>query len=107
MVKKEKIAKVVGEKAIAAENVDRAVNIALHSPEKTYASFFKNPMSQQNPPQTKSSVIDDFLKLATFFLEREELTLEQKINIFLDDFKNIPKSEFLRLLNKVGSQYEP
>ena len=45
MVKKKKIAKVVEEKDVAAENGNKAVNIAMPSPEKTYASFFKNPIS--------------------------------------------------------------
>lgn len=110
-VKKKKMTKVVEEKTIASENVNRAVNMTMRSPGKTYASFFQNVPSQQNSRQPKSSVIDDFLRLANYFLDPEELSLEQEINIFLNEYRNMSKpeakAEFLRLLNKVRAQYGP
>ena len=106
----EKMAKVAEERTIAFDNVNRAVNMNMRSPGKTYASFFQNATSQQNSRQPKSSVIDDFMRLANYFLDPEELTLEQEINIFLNKYRNMStseaKAEFLRL-NKVRAQYRP
>lgn len=56
-------------------------------------------------------VVDAFLKLANYFLEPEELSLEQEINIFLADFQSMSKAdakiEFVRLLKKVKNTYGP
>lgn len=85
-----KMEKVVEERTIASENVNRDVNMITRSPGKIYASFFQNAPSQQNSRQGKSSVIYDFLRLANYFSDPEE---QQKINLFLNEYRNMTKSE--------------
>lgn len=105
--RKERIQKAIEEKEAAKINVRRTINASLVSPGKSFANLF-NSESQQNK---KPSIINDFLKLANLFLQPEELSLEQEINIFLEEFQNMPKKEakeeFLRLLKKVKSTYGP
>lgn len=96
-------------KETAKNNVSRVLNSSLLSPGKTYASLFKPQLSVQQ--QNKPSIIEDFLKLANYFLEPEELSLEQEINIFLTNYQSMSKieakGEFVRLFNKVKTTYVP
>lgn len=82
------------------------------APGLTFASLFQPEQNQNSVPIKKDSpIIEEFLKLANFFLEPEELTLEQEINIFLKKYKTMQKTEakgeFLRLLKKINNNYGP
>lgn len=105
--RKESIRIALEAKEAARNNVRRVVSSSFVSPGKSFSNLF-NSHNQQNQ---KSTIIEDFLKLANFFLEPEELTLEQEISLFLADFqkksKDEAKIEFLRLLKKVQSTYGP
>lgn len=110
--KKERMRKDREAKLIASANVNRAIPSLTVSPGTSFARVLhpdQNSYSQQNS-QNKPPVIDEFLKLANFFME-PELTLEQEINKFLSVYRNMPKieakAEFLRLFNKVKSTYGP
>lgn len=96
------------EKATAIRNV-KAVSMAYTSPHKPFASHFRQ--NENNSTIQKPPIVTDFLKLADYFLEPEQMSLEQEISIFLKDFKNMEKSkarvEFLRILKKVKQQYDP
>lgn len=108
--RKERMAKARMEKDIAAVNVKSAISSSYRLPGKSFSSLFQQKTSNDKVQQ-KPSVINDFLQLAKYFLEPEELTIEQEINIFLAEFHNMPrkdaKSEFLRILNKVKTNYGP
>lgn len=105
--RKERIQKARDEKEAASLNVKRTIASSFRSPGKSFANLFQSQITQQKKP----SIVDEFLKLANYFLAPEELSLEQEINIFLADFQKMPKNdakeEFLRLLKKVRSTYGP
>ncbi|XP_073816945.1 uncharacterized protein [Musca autumnalis] len=108
----QKVAKAIEEKNIAKANVNRAINMSQISPGKTFSSLFNTQhpqQSKQNNQRSKPTIIEEFLKLANFFLEPEEMTLEQEINLFLKRYQTMSKAdaktEFLRLLNKVKDNY--
>lgn len=105
------VAKAKEEKTQASKNVHNAINMSFRSPGKSFANLFQTSSSHQNSQQKKPTLIQEFLKLANYFMEPEELSLEQEIEIFLSNFQNMSKPEaksnFLRLLNKVKSQYGP
>lgn len=105
----ERSMKVRIDKDIAASNVKRAINAAYRVPGKSFSSLFQ-PQDSNNFQQ-KPNIVNDFLQLANYFLEPEELTIEQEINIFLDKFQKMPrkdaKCEFLRILSKVKTTYGP
>lgn len=105
--RKERIQKSREEKEAASQNVERTIFSSYRSPGKSFANLFQ----PQNSQQKKPSIVDEFLKLANYFLEPEELSLEQEINNFLANFQKMPKNdgkqEFLRLLQKVRSTYGP
>lgn len=93
-------------------NVKRVVNMSQISPGTTFANLFQPSFNQaKSNHSSKPSIVNEFLKLANYFMEPEELTLEQEINIFLLEHTNMPrneaKTEFLHLLNKVKTQYGP
>lgn len=96
--------------SLAKTKVNHIITPSLTSPEKTFASlFYARPKTHTH--RKKSPIIEEFLKLANYFLEPEELLLEREINNFICEYKNLPKSEakveFLRLFNKVKSTYGP
>lgn len=110
LLRKEQLKKARELKETAKTNANRAHSSCLRSPGKSYASHFKFNETP-NHQKSKPSVVDEFLKLANYFLEPEELSLEQEINIFLADFQSMSKAdakiEFVRLLKKVKNTYGP
>lgn len=80
-------------RALAQNNVSKALNTSKYSPEKTFSNLFKSVTSIPQDSTKKPQIIQDFLKLANLFLEPEELTLEQEIQIFLTEYKNLSKTE--------------
>lgn len=91
----------------AKQNVKLALSTSLVSPNKTFASFLRPTPCHS----TKSSIIDEFLKLSSLFLQPEELSLEQEIEIFLAEYNKMSKSEaktkFMSLLKKIKEKYGP
>lgn len=61
---------------IAATNVRNATSSYI-SPGKTYANCFQSALNSKS-----SSIIDEFLKLALYFMEPKILTIEQEIEKF-------------------------
>lgn len=102
--KKEKIAKARMEQITAANNLKRATSSGLRSPGTTFAQLF-HPQHNLPLQEKTPSIIDEFLKLSSYFLEPEELSLEEEISIFMSEFRTLSekdaKKEFLRLLHKV------
>ncbi len=98
-------------KSSAANNVNKFTTQQIQ-PGKSFASLFHNQTTTNNERNlNRPSIVETFLKLAEFFLEPEELTLEEELTIFLNEYKNKPKAEakneFLRLLKKVQSVHGP
>lgn len=112
VARQQRISKAIEERSMVRANVNQAVGSSMRTPGQTFSNLFHPRSSvQENTMQRKSPIIDQFLKLASIFLEPEELSLEQEIHIFLSEYASMTKSdakiEFLRLLNKVKSNYEP
>lgn len=111
--KLDRMRKVREEKSLVSSNVNKAINSSIVSPGMTFAGLFQPQLSQKtNSEKRNSPIIEEFLKLANFFLEPEELTLEQEIINFLNNYKNMPKieakGEFQRLLKKINNfKYGP
>lgn len=109
--RRQRVAKAIEERSLAKNNVNRAVGLSMVTPGHTFSNLFHTRPAQLNAQPQKPPVIDQFLKLASIFLESEELTLEQEINIFLSGYPTMPKTEakneFLRLLNKIRINYGP
>lgn len=103
--RKDKIMKARMEKITAANNVTRAVNASYRTTGKSFAQLFQAPQNLLSTHEKKSSIIEDFLRLTEFFMQPEEMSLEDEIAIFMRDYNKMPKQdakkEFLRLLNKV------
>lgn len=93
------------EKFTAAKNVNKAISSGLRVPDKTFAQLFHPQQYPSQPQENKSGIIDEFLKLTAYFMEPEELSLEDEITNFMRDYrkqsKQDAKTEFLRLLHKV------
>lgn len=98
-------------KLIAANNVNKVIRSSRVNQGQSYASFFQTQDSAPVNPNKKPPIIGEFMKLAHYFMEPEELSLEHEIQKFLDNYRNMPKSvaktEFLLLLNKVRNSYGP
>lgn len=110
--RKERIKKAHEEKLFVRNNVRNVIPTSFVSPGRSFANLFSTQQNHQtNDRREKPPVIQEFLKLANFFLNQEELSLEEEINKFLDEYRNMPKNEakakFLSLLNKVKSTYGP
>lgn len=92
-----KIIKIQEEKEIANRNV-RRVTSSYISPGKSFAYLFN---------QNSNTNVVEFLKLTRYFMQPEELTIEQEIEDFLKEYRLISKSdaksEFVRLYNKVSN----
>lgn len=105
--RRERIQNAINIEMAATENLSHVISNNYVTADKTFASHFHPTTSHSSKP----SIIDEFLKLSTIFLQPEELTLEQEINIFLAEFNNMSKSkakdEFMRLLKKVKDTYGP
>lgn len=93
----------------AQNNVNKALSFSYLTPGKSFANALK-PQSLNKCSQ-KPHIVEQFLELATLFLDSEELTLEEEICRFLSQYSKMSKieakREFLRLLNKVRNTYEP
>ena len=99
-------------KSSANTNMQKVIESSTTCPGKLFASLFKtNSKMDYNSQKKKSPIIEEFMNLAKYFLEPEELSLDKEINRFLTDYRNMSKTEakpeFLRLLNKVKSIYGP
>lgn len=105
--KNDKIMKVRMEKITAAKNVRKAVSSGLRLPGKTFAQLFHPENNSVQSQENKPSIIDEFLKLSAYFMQPDEISLEDEIKLFMRGYKNmsrqVAKSEFMRLLNKVQS----
>lgn len=111
VARRQRISKAIEERSLAKANVNRAVGMSAITPGQTFSNLFHQHSAQPGAQQQKPPAIDQFLKLASLFLEPEELTLEQEVNIFLSEYANMTKveakAEFLRLLNKIRVSYGP
>lgn len=107
--KKDKVMKVRMEKINAARNVNRAVSSGVRLPGKTFAELFHPQPQSTEPQEVKSGIIEEFLKLTAYFMQPEELSLEDEIRLFMRDYKNMSrqeaKIEFTRLLQKVRAGF--
>lgn len=106
--KRDRMKKAREEKSIATNNVNTFINSSTTTPAISYASHFHPKLRSQNG---NSSIVDAFLKLSSLFMEPEEPTLEDELNNFLREYKNMSKAEakteFLRLLSKVKANHGP
>lgn len=79
----------------------------LRSPELSFAQLFGSQQASSLPQENKSNIVNEFLKLATYFMQPEELSLEDEIKLFMINYKDMPKQdatmEFTRLFNKIRS----
>ena len=95
-------------KTVASNNVGKLFNSSWITPGRSLSSIVQGHTESDS---RKSSIVEEFLKLAILFKEPEQLTLEQEIEKFLSEYKkmqkNTAKSEFLRLLKKVNASYGP
>lgn len=93
------------EKINAAKNVNKAISSGLRIPGKSFSQLFHPQQYLTQQPENRSNIIDEFLKLTEYFMQPNELSLEEEISCFMRDYKKMPKqdakTEFLRLLNKV------
>ena len=107
VIKIDRMKKAREEKSIATNNVNTFINSST-TPAISYASHFHPKSRSQNG---NSSIVDAFLKLSSLFMEPEVPTLEDELNSFLRDYKNMSKAEakteFLRLLSKVKAIHGP
>ena len=95
---------------MASNNVGKLFNTSWITPGRSFSSIVQGHATTESDSR-KSSIVEEFLKLAILFKEPEQLTLEQEIEKFLSEYKkmqkNTAKSEFLRLLKKVNASYGP
>lgn len=110
--KKAKIKEARYKRETATKNVSRIFQTSARSPGISYASqFYDVPTSKPGPNQQNGNPVIQFLKLAKYFMEPEQMTLEQEIQKFLNEYtkmsKNVAKTEFQRLLSKVQNSYDP
>ncbi|KAI8115023.1 Nucleic-acid-binding protein from transposon X-element [Lucilia cuprina] len=98
-MKRQRMRKSQEEKEIAKNNV-RNMATSFISPGKSFANLF-----HKDKNSVKTSIVDEFLKLANYFMVPEELTIEQEIEKFLKEYRAMSKTdakiEFLRLYNKI------
>lgn len=100
-------------KQTAANNVKKVVQTSRVVPGRSFASFFQNQEIASAHPSNKPPIVEEFMKMAQYFMEPEELSLEQEIQKFLDSYNNdnmprsVAKTEFLRILNLVRRSYGP
>ncbi|XP_073839631.1 uncharacterized protein [Musca autumnalis] len=104
LARKSKITKALEDKETAQRNVSKILNTAKFSPGKSFASMFRTDQNSAQASNQKPQIIEQFLELATFFMEPEELSLEQEIQLFLSNYKKMSKDEakkqFMQLLSK-------
>ncbi|XP_075151365.1 uncharacterized protein LOC142225479 [Haematobia irritans] len=110
--RRQRIAKAAEERTIAKNNVQKVIRSSNVIPDLSFADLFQSRSVQHSVAIPKPpSIIEQFMKLSSFFLEPEELSIEQEVNIFLSEYTKMPKTEakteFLRILNKIKSKYGP
>ena len=109
--KKKRINEEHEKKLTAANNVSKVIHTSKVTQGTSYASFLQPKLISPTYKSNKPRIIEEFMKLSKYFLEPEELSLEQEVEKFLNNFRNMPKieakTEFLRILNKVKNSYDP
>lgn len=65
--RKKKMAVALENRALAQNNVSKALNTSKYSPEKTFSNLFKSVTSIPQDSTKKPQIIQDFLKLANLF----------------------------------------
>lgn len=83
-MKRQSMNKLQEEKEIAKRNV-RKITSSYISPGKSFANLFHK--------ESKTSIVNEFLKLASYFLAPEELTIEQEIEKFLKEYRTLSKAD--------------
>lgn len=112
--KKYKLNEARERKSTAANNVAKLIATPTTTPGVSYSSHFHNLSNSPAAPtrqNSKPSIITEFLKLSKYFMEPEQLTLEQEIENFLKEYTKMPrdaaKLKFKTLLTKVKNSYDP
>lgn len=109
--RKERINKAREIKEMAIHNTKKTTHSALISPGKTFANLFQPQHNQAAQQIGKPQIVIELLKLTSLYLIPEELSIEQEIEIFLNEHQKMPTNEartrFLRLLQKVKTIYGP
>lgn len=65
------------EKVIASKNVNRTINKPFAAPQKSFASCFYTNSKE------KPSIIKEFLNLANYFLEPEEMNQRKSLHFYI------------------------
>lgn len=105
--RKDRILKAQIQKDVPVNNINTRIMSRLRSPELTFAQLFGSQQAASLPQENKSNIVTEFIKLAKYFMQPEELSLEDEIKLFMTNYKNMPKQdatiEFTRLFNKLRS----
>lgn len=98
-------------KQTALNNVSKAIRSSKVTHGTSYASVLQNCQNVPTYLNSKSPIIEEFMKLSSYFMEPEELSLEREAEKFINNYRHMSKiaakTEFLRILNKVKSSYVP
>lgn len=94
----------------ASENVGRAVHSSSNvQAGKSFAHLFQN--GTDNSLSTKPPIVVQFLKIANMIFNSDTLSLEGRIEKFLESYKSLSveeaKRQCLLLLEEVRKNYEP
>lgn len=95
---------------IASKNVNRAVNeLSFISNNKSFAQCFNNSPKITEKEYRKPPLIEEFLKIARVLCKEETLTLEDRISLFINNYKNgtisQAKNECSNLLKEIQNVY--
>lgn len=108
--KKDLINKAKERRQQATQNV-LEVTASKVQPNKSFASLFTSSQPTSSMVVSKPPLIEQFLKIAKYICSPETPTLEQRIEIFLKNYKNMSKNEVkeqcIALLSEVKNQYGP
>ncbi|XP_075157702.1 uncharacterized protein LOC142230967 [Haematobia irritans] len=75
--RRQRIAKAAEERTIAKNNVQKVIRSSNVIPDLSFADLFQSRSVQHSVAIPKPpSIIEQFMKLSSFFLEPEELTIE-------------------------------
>lgn len=106
-VRKDRLLKAQIQKDVPVNNIKTRIMSRLRSPELTFAQLFGSQQASSLPQENKSNIVNEFIKLAKYFMQPEELSLEDEIKLFMTNYKNMSKQdatiEFTRLFNKLRS----
>lgn len=110
--KKKRLQETLDKKQKASQNVHQAVaNLSSVNNNKSFASLFYTPKSNMAPLSKRSPIIEEFLKLADYFMAPEPSPVEQEIQNYLANYKKMPvaqaKAEYLSLFSKIKNSYGP